>query len=867
MQQRSAIRKPEIMSPAGYWPQLEAAIEAGADAVYFGLKHFSARAKVGFSLGELPEVMRALHRRGVRGYVTFNTLVFEHEMEEAARTIAALAEAGADALIVQDAGMMRLARRIAPDIELHGSTQMSITSAEGVRLAQSLGAGRVTLARELSLGEIETIVAQSSCGIEIFVHGALCVAYSGQCLSSEAWGGRSANRGQCAQACRLPYEMLVDGELRPLGDARYLLSPGDLYALAEIPKIVNSGVAALKIEGRYKAADYVALTTRAYRKAVDEAWEGRPSSVTRAEQLQLEQVYSRGLGPFFLSGTNHQAVVKGRAPRHRGVWMGRVTGVAADAVTMETNEVHELAPLKAGDGIVFDAADWRSPEEPEEGGRVFEVQPGLDGGVRLRFGNGAIRFSRIRAGDLLWRTSDPDIERQARPFAEAPGPVQKQPVRVRVTAHEGAPLIAEWSLVARPEVQVMLKSPVNLEPAQHRGVSLSLLREQFGRLGNTPYELRDLELDASGSPFAPVSVLNHVRRQAVEQLQALQSRPSAIHAAEPVETLRSMLPDRALQDRALQDRASQDRALQDRALQDRAEAPFTQLPVAELHVMVRTPEQLEAALTLGAASITLDYLDLYGLRPSVERVKSSGIQARVASPRVLKPGESRILNFLLSLDCPLVVRASGMLETLRGKDHPVLIGDFSLNAANSLAASTFMDLGLSRVTPAYDLNAAQVADLARDVGAGKIEAVAYQHLPVFHTEHCVFCRFLSSGTSYRDCGRPCEKHRVALRDQSGRAHPVIADVGCRNTVFGAEAQEASAHLEDWRRAGIRHFRLEFVHESASQVRRVFSAFEAALRGSMTAAQLARELRAIAPEGTSEGSLFVPREYLVLPILQ
>jgi putative protease len=302
-------------------------------------------------------------------------------------------------------------------------------------------------------------------------------------------------------------------------------------------------------------------------------------------------------------------------------------------------------------------------------------------------------------------------------------------------------------------------------------------------------------------------------------------------------------------------------------LQDRAEAPFTQLPVAELHVMVRTPEQLEAALTLGAASITLDYLDLYGLRPSVERVKSSGIQARVASPRVLKPGESRILNFLLSLDCPLVVRASGMLETLRGKDHPVLIGDFSLNAANSLAASTFMDLGLSRVTPAYDLNAAQVADLARDVGAGKIEAVAYQHLPVFHTEHCVFCRFLSSGTSYRDCGRPCEKHRVALRDQSGRAHPVIADVGCRNTVFGAEAQEASAHLEDWRRAGIRHFRLEFVHESASQVRRVFSAFEAALRGSMTAAQLARELRAIAPEGTSEGSLFVPREYLVLPILQ
>jgi U32 family peptidase len=206
------LRKPEIMSPAGYWPQVRAAIEAGADAVYFGLKHFSARAKVGFTLEELPEVMRALHRRGVRGYVTFNTLIFEHELAEAARTGAAIVEAGADALIVQDLGILRLLREIAPDVELHASTQMSITDAEGVRFAQSFGADRVTLARELSLAEVRTIREQTGCALEMFVHGALCVAYSGQCFSSEAWGGRSANRGQCAQACRLPYDLMVDGE-------------------------------------------------------------------------------------------------------------------------------------------------------------------------------------------------------------------------------------------------------------------------------------------------------------------------------------------------------------------------------------------------------------------------------------------------------------------------------------------------------------------------------------------------------------------------------------------------------------------------------------------------------------------------------
>ena len=296
--------KPEIMSPAGYWPQLHAAIEAGADAVYFGLKHFTARAKVGFTLDELPDVMHTLHRRGVRA--TFNTLIFDHELSEATRAVAAIAAAGVDAIIVQDVGMARLAKQIAPQLEIHGSTQMSITSAEGVELARQFGVERVVLARELSLTDIRAIRAQTDCPLEMFVHGALCVSYSGQCFSSEAWGGRSANRGQCAQACRLPYEMLVDGEIRPLGSARYLLSPEDLYALREIPEIVKLGVSSLKIEGRYKDENYVALTTRAYRKAVDEAWSGLPLSLSKQDELQLSQVYSRGLGPHFLRGTNHQ---------------------------------------------------------------------------------------------------------------------------------------------------------------------------------------------------------------------------------------------------------------------------------------------------------------------------------------------------------------------------------------------------------------------------------------------------------------------------------------------------------------------------------------------------------------------------------
>lgn len=821
------------MSPAGYWPQLQAAIEAGADACYFGLKHFTARAKVGFEMAELEEVMRTLHQRGVRGYLTFNTLVFEGELQEAARAIAAIAEAGVDALIVQDLGVLRLAGQIVPDLELHASTQASIASADGVKFALEQGANRVTLARELSVEEVADIHSKTGADLEIFVHGALCVAYSGQCFSSEAWGGRSANRGQCAQACRLPYEMLVDEKLKPLGDARYLLSPGDLSAIDYIPQIIEAGVGCLKIEGRYKDSEYVALTTHAYRQAVDNAWAGGAVPLDQRQRLELEQVYSRGLGPYFLSGVNHQQVVKGRSPRHRGVQIGTVIALRAQSVRIEPGPAHAVAPLKPGDGIVFDAANWRSPEEPEEGGRVYHVEPQLDGRLELSFANNAVNFGRIRPGDLVWRTHDPELDRSVRALLDSASPISKQALTVTVTAREGEVLEARWT--APSGQTAVVQSPALLEAAQSRGLTKELLQEQFGRLGNSPYELADLQADIAGSLFVPASVLNRMRREAVERLQELQAqrRPREVHAASYFTRKREA---------------------------ERVKAK------PRLHLLVRNNEQLEGALATAPDSITLDYLDLFGLRPSVARVKAAGAQVRVASPRILKTSEARIVDFLASLDCALLIRDAGSLSRLREKTTQALTGDFSLNAANSLSADAYLELGLSRLTPTHDLNAAQIAELARTIGPAYIEAIAYQHLPVFYTEHCVFCRFLTTGTSYRDCGRPCEHHRIALRDRHGRAHPVVADVGCRNTVFGAEAQQASAHMDAWREAGISHFRLEFVHESPEQVKQVTSAFRAYLSRTISAGELQKELRRIAPAGVTEGSLFVPAGSEHFPIV-
>ena len=827
------------MSPAGHWPQLHAAIEAGADSVYFGLHHFTARAKVGFGLEELPEVMATLHRRGVKGYVTFNTLVFDHELSQAATALAAIAQAGADAIIVQDLGICALAHAIAPELEIHASTQMSVTSVEGVRLAQRLGATRVNLARELSLDDIRRIRAATACELEVFVHGALCVAYSGQCFSSEAWGGRSANRGQCAQACRLEYDLIVDGQAQPLGDARYLLSPGDLYALERIPELVDIGIASLKIEGRYKDAEYVALATEAYRQAVDAAWEGRPTRPAPRQRLLLEQVYSRGLGDFFLAGVNHQRVVQGRAPRHRGVLVGRVQEVLPNRVVLELNEVESIAPLKPGDGVVFDAADWRSPAEKEEGGHLYEVHR-QGRRAEVAFANGAIDFSRIHPGDLLWRTHDVHVAQAAKPYLEPSAPVRRIPVEVDVIARPGTPLSLRWTAKGHT-VEVLSPEPLTI--ARRQGLTLTFLEEQLTRLGNTPFTLAALRADIEGDPFVPSSLLNQLRREATDNLTAVLGAPATRAIADPIATLtRHRVPPPL-----------------EATLSDNLSDP-------QLHLLVRNAEQLDAALDLAPASLTLDYLDLYGLWPSVEKVRSSGIPLRVATPRVFKPGEEKIGEFLLKLDCELLVRAAGWLDSLQGKSTPPLTGDFSLNAANALTARILFDAGLTRLTPTHDLNAEQIAQLATEVGGHRLEAVAYQHLPVFHTEHCVFCRFLSNGTSYRDCGRPCEKHIVSLRDARGRAHPLVADVGCRNTVFGAEAQHASAHLQAWLSAGIRHFRLEFVHETPAELRRIVRLFDQALRGDLTAQELSSALGRTAPGGTTEGSLLVPPQWQSLPIL-
>src|ERR1700722_9046382 len=307
---------PELLSPAGDWEAMRAAVANGADAVYFGLSNFNARHRAAnFSLEELPQVMQFLHERNVRGYVTLNTLVFSDELDEIAGFVRAVAEAGADAVIVQDLGLAELIGRISPTLAVHGSTPMTLTEPMGIEFVHRLGVSRAILARELSKAEIGRIAGETNVPLEVFVHGALCVSYSGQCLTSESLGGRSANRGQCAQACRLPYDLVVDGEVRDLGDRDYLLSPQDLAAFDLVGELADGGVACLKIEGRLKSAQYVAATTQTYRSAIDAFAHDRKFTATHQQQQDLAQSFSRGFTHGFLDGPDHQTLVHARFPK------------------------------------------------------------------------------------------------------------------------------------------------------------------------------------------------------------------------------------------------------------------------------------------------------------------------------------------------------------------------------------------------------------------------------------------------------------------------------------------------------------------------------------------------------------------------
>jgi U32 family peptidase len=865
--------RPELLAPAGDWECARAAVENGADAIYFGLDTFNARMRANnFKRSDLPALMEFLHGRGVRGYVSFNILVFPGELAEAEEVLRTVIGAGVDAAIVQDVGICRLIRRISPDFPIHASTQMTITSAAGIEFARDLGCNLVVLAREVPIREIEQIQSRLAdrggsaprVPLEVFVHGALCVAYSGQCLTSESLGGRSANRGVCAQACRLPYDLIADGAPVPLGDRRYLLSPQDLAGLEALPELIGAGVASLKIEGRLKSPEYVANITRIYREAIDRigaAMEGaasdetQPTRVARelrdASRYAQEMSFSRGLYTGWLRGVNNQELVHGRFGKKRGVYLGEVTRVVSPRVFVALE-----GTLKPGDGVVFDAG---RPDLAEEGGRVYGIEPGRAKAgrqeVALGFGQGDIQFDRIKPGDKLWKTDDPELNRRLRASYAGDVPRYQRPVTARVKGNAGEPMeLLVWDKAGH---EVRVQSAMALVPATRRPLTEATLRQQLGRLGGTPFRLGELENCLEGDVLLPVSELNRMRRVFVESLEAGRRRSGRWTIVEASDGNRG--GDVVC---GASRGAWENSGRADGSARQEPRGPGAGLIEPELIVLVRTAEQLTVALDLGVRTVYCEFEDPKKYREAVGQfrdhhsrcpgAKGSAV-IYVAPPRVFKMGEEWILKQVKSCGADgYLVRNHDQLSYFDGERR---VGDYSLNVANPLAAEYFMDRwGLERVTASSDLNHAELESLLKSAPPDWFEIILHQHMPMFHMEHCVFCAFLSKGTDYTNCGRPCDRHELRLRDRVGAEHPVKADAGCRNTVYNATAQTGAEHVRTFLACGARRFRVEFLNESVEQVKRTVTRYRELLAGRCEGAALWRELKLINHLGVTRGPM-------------
>jgi len=815
--------RPELLAPAGGWDCLRAAVANGADAVYFGLPRFNARLRAdNFRDEELSDVVIFCHRHGVKAYVAFNTLVFTGELDAAEAMLRDCNRAGVDALIVQDVGLVRLARTVVPELPIHASTQMTITSPEGVEFARELGVGRVVLARELSLRELEKFNAEtrmtndegghSSLPLEVFVHGALCVAYSGQCLTSESLGQRSANRGECAQACRMTYELIVDGEVRDLGDRRYLLSPQDLAAVKQIPALLEHGVTSFKIEGRLKSPEYVAAVCQVYRRALDDALAHHEHRMSEAERYQLEMTFSRGLFTGWMHGVDHQRLVPARSGKKRGPFAGAIARVEDEGV-----EFDAVVPLKPGDGIVFDTG---GDTNAEQGGRIYQIK-----GRRYFFEHGRIDFSRLKPGDRVWKTDDPALGKQLRQSFTGRIEPRRSAVILTVRGSAGDPLEVVCEL---PSGSVTVKSMIPLQTARTAPMTDEKLREHLGRFGEHPYALGELRNELAGDVILPISELNRVRRELAFALDAAHQH----RRAESSQTWREVF-----------------------AAQDQSPVTSHQFhPI--LAVLCRSMEHIEAALGCGISLLYADFEDIRRYRDAVALVRGrGGAQILLATPRIQKAGEQGFFK-LIENAAPdgVLIRNLGAIDFFHGHAHLRRIGDFSLNVANPLTAQHFIGRGLERLTVSYDLNIGQVLALLAAAPPSWFEITLHQHMPMFHMEHCVFAAFMSKGSSFLDCGRPCDRHRVHLRDRVGIQHPLRADVGCRNTLFNAVPQTGAGFFNVLRGAGLVNYRVELLEEDAAESARVIRAYKLLIAGECEGEGLWRDLRAQSQLGVTKGTL-------------
>ena len=733
----------ELLAPAGNFEALKAAVEAGADAVYLAGEKFGARAYAENFAGEnLIQAVKFAHLRGVAVHVTVNTLIADEELDEFAEYLKFLRRANVDALLVQDLGAAALAKEIAPEIPLHASTQMSIHNSEGVKALAKLGFARVVLSRELTLEELEKICRESPIETEIFIHGALCVCWSGQCLMSSLIGGRSGNRGKCAQPCRLPYE-LVDASGKNLlsGAGKYLLSPKDLNTLELLPRLIDTGVTSLKIEGRMKRPEYVATVVKVYRDALDKNFS------TPEDRRKLAQIFNRDFTTAYLEKNPGRNLISDMKPNNRGVLVGRVVEVGRDKITLKLAE-----KISAGDQVEI----W-----VKVGGRVtFTVED-----FELRGDLCTIKAPTkgVRVHDRAFKIFDAELTAEARKYFTG-APVRRifvaatvkaklnEPLTLTLTDSDGNVATAQTNFVA--------------EPAKNRPLTLDTLKKQIGRLGTSIFALDKISAELDENLMIPISELNDVRRRVVEEL----------------ETLRLKKFER--------DKIS--------AMNLKIYPPCA---VAETKLVahVDTLEKLKAALDAGADEIlfggeSFTNQPVKNISTAIETVHKRGKKISLATPRLVRENEFKVLKKTFSAEVDAIYIHNLAALELAQKFSSVRT-DFSLHVFNNATINFLKGLGVEGVTLSPELNLTQVKALAKKSPL-PVECIVHGRQELMISAYCVLGSFLGE-LDKKNCPHVCRTNKFFLRDRKNELFPVVTDQFCRMHILNAKTLSMIEHRNDF----------------------------------------------------------------------
>lgn len=796
-------RRVELLAPAGSWEAFVAAVENGADAIYMGGKLFNARQFAGnFDNEQLKKALDYAHLRDVKIYLTMNTLVNDEEMEEAVNQVGEAYKAGIDGVIVQDLGLAALIRKVFPDLDLHASTQMTLYNVQGVKALEELGFKRAVLARELSLQEIGEIARSTPLEIEVFIHGALCISYSGQCLMSSFIGGRSGNRGKCAQPCRMKYELISDGnEARSgkdcrCGEAAYVMSPKDICSINELKDLVDAGVTSLKIEGRMKTPEYVATVVRIYRKYLDSILAGKSDKLEEKDLRELTQIFNRGgFSKGYLRGKTGSDMMSYEKPKNWGIHLGEVLSYDRNTKTVKVKLRENIA---IGDGIEV----WNGEDE-SPGTIVTEIKVNAKNVTEAQRGDIAVLGSLkspVFNGNKVYKTSEKRLNITARESFEGRS-VRKSGIAGKVTAKWEMPLTLAVKDSRGNNVEAT--GEILPEKALNKPLTSERLQDQISKTGSTPFAFQDLQVELDEGLSVPVSEINNVRRKALEQLEEKKVRSFERNMSEEMRNTQEKLlhfPGNS--------RNPSGETKISLFLYTYAEGyPLEELKADRVYVPFSALLEEAARKRLGE-DIARKTGEIFLWIPNITR----GNYDRLIKTKLPEAVELGIDGILAG--------NPWIFTQLKSVSSIKIAGDYSLNLYNSFSLQQMAELGLHGAALSLELNLEQMAEIENMSNFQK-EAIVYGRIPVMTSEYCPVGSLEGGHNSKNRCNNACLRGLYRLRDRKGMDFPILCDrIDCRSTLLNTNVIYAADNLDKIRSAGVDIMRINLSDESPEEARQL-----------------------------------------------